>query len=246
MQAFDSEKREEKILKKKEERSRLANVIVSSVGILIFLTVCALVCIYLWPHIEAIIKDPALVRSLANRKGIVAIPVFILLQILQVVVAIIPGEALEIGAGAAFGWFGGFLLAQLGVMLGTVLIFAVSRRLGKSFVESITDGRKLVRFEKLDKSRHRDRIIFLVFLIPGLPKDILTYAAAFFDIRLVRFLTITLTARIPSIISSTLAADFLISKNYLTAIIIFVVTALISLLCFLLSEKILSNLENTK
>ncbi len=239
-------KREEKILKKKEERSRLANVIVSSVGILIFLTVCALVCIYLWPHIEAIIKDPALVRTLAKQKGIVAIPVFILLQILQVVVAIIPGEALEIGAGAAFGWFGGFLLAQLGVMLGTVLIFAVSRRLGKSFVESITDGKKLVRFEKLDKSRHRDRIIFLVFLIPGLPKDILTYAAAFFDIRLVRFLTITLTARIPSIISSTLAADFLISKNYLTAIIIFVATALISLLCFLLSEKILSNLENTK
>ncbi len=233
-------------MKKKEERSKLANVLVNSVGVMIFLVLCTVICIYLSPYFETILKEPETIRDIAEEKGIVAIPIFLLLQVLQVVVALIPGEALEIGAGAAFGWFGGFLLSELGVMLGTSLIFVISRKLGKRFIESITGGRKLMRFEKLDRSKHRDRIIFLVFFIPGLPKDVLTYAAAFFDIKLFKFLYITVIARIPSIISSTLAADFLISKNYVTATAIFVITAAISVICFLLSEKILAKIEKTK
>ncbi len=233
-------------MKNQRERSRIANILVNSVGVVIFLVICTVIFIYLSPYFETIIKQPDTIRNIAESKGITAVLVFLILQALQVVIAFIPGEALEIAAGAAFGWLGGFLLAQIGILLATALIFAVTRSYGKRFVESITDGRKLKRFEVLDKSPHRDRIIFLIFFIPGLPKDALIYAAAFFDIKILKFLYITMIARIPSIISSTLAADFLINKNYATAIAIFVITAAISVICFLLSEKILARVEKTK
>lgn len=215
-------------------------------GVAVFLAICIAICIYLSPHFETVIKDPEYLRRIAESKGALAIPAFLILQILQVVVALIPGEALEIGAGAAFGPFWGFLLAQLGVAIGTVIIFVISRRLGKRFIESITGGRQFKRFSRLDKSPHRDRIIFLIFFIPGLPKDALTYAAAFFDVSAARFLSITLIARIPSVLSSTIAADFLISENYPLALAIFIVTGIVSVLCFLLSEKILAKIEKTK
>lgn len=231
---------------KNKERSRFTNILINSVGVALFIIACIVICIYLSPYLETLLKKPDTIREIAEEKGVVAIPIFLLLQVLQIVVAVIPGEALEVGAGAAFGWFGGFLLSELGIMLGTVLIFAVTRKLGKRFVESITDGKRIKRFEKLDKSPRRDRIIFLIFFIPGLPKDILTYAAAFFDIGLLKFLVITMTARIPSVISSTLAADFLINGNYITSAVIFIITAVISALCFLLSEKILAKIEKTK
>lgn len=231
---------------KKKERSRSTNIFINSLGIALFLIVCIFICIYLSPYFETLLEKPDAIREIAEEKGIFAIPIFLILQILQIVIAIIPGEALEVGAGAAFGWFGGFLLSELGIVFGTGLIFFFTRKLGKRFVEIITDGKRLKRFEKLDKSPRRDRIIFLVFFIPGLPKDILTYAAAFFDIGLLKFLTITVIARIPSVISSTLAADFLINGNYITAAVIFIITAVISAFCFLLSEKILAKIEKAK
>ena len=163
---------EEKTLKENEKRAKIKNVIVNSIGVIIFFIICAIITVSVWPKISEFIKNPQKIRYLAASRGdSEAVAIFLLLQIFQVVVAIIPGEALEIGAGAAFGWLGGFILAEIGVALGTALIFAVSRIFGKRFTEALTDGKKIKRFEKLNESKKRDGIIFLVFLIPGLPKD---------------------------------------------------------------------------
>ncbi len=83
------------------------------------------------------------------------------MQVLQVVVALIPGEFLEVGAGIAFGWFGGFLLAQLGITIGTIIIFLIFRKLGKPIIMRYLGNDKLEKFEKLNNTPKRDLIIFL-------------------------------------------------------------------------------------
>lgn len=227
---------------KKETKERVINILVNSVGVAVFLVIAAIITVFLWPYVSEFLESPEKLQSFVSENGVFAVPLYLLLQVLQVVVALIPGEALEIGAGAAFGWFWGLILAEIGVALGTVIIFVVARKAGRRFVDAIVGGKKLKVFDKLNTHPRRDSVIFLVFLVPALPKDLLTYAAAFFDISMWKFILMTAIARIPSIITSTLAADFLIEGNYLAAALIFVLTGAAAIICFFLSEKIMAKI----
>lgn len=212
-------------------------------GIILFLLVCAGITLLAWPYIQGFIKTPEAFPQFVKENGLASVFLYLALQTLQVVVAVIPGEVLEVAAGVAFGWFGGLLLAEAGVAIGTIIIFTVFRRLGKPLVRSLLGPEKLARMEKLSGHPRRDGIIFFIFLIPGLPKDLLTYAAAFFDMTVWRFLLLTLIARIPSILTSTIAGRSIIQKDYKTAVIIFIITSIVAVLGFLFSEKIMKLLE---
>ncbi len=222
-----------------EKRGRLLNILVNSIGVIIFIAVCVAVTVLAWPYIGDFLSDPKKLPEYVAANGLVAVPLYLFLQILQVVVAVIPGEALEIGAGAAFGWFWGFVLAEIGVALGTLVIFFVARVAGRRFIDALVGGKKLKLFDKLNENPKRDTVIFFVFLIPGLPKDLLTYAAAFFDISVWKFILITAIARIPSIITSTVAAGFLIDGNYWAAVAIFALTGAAAVVCYFLSSHIM-------
>lgn len=227
---------------KKETKERVINILVNSVGVAVFLVIAAIITVFLWPYVSEFLESPEKLQSFVSENGVFAVPLYLLLQVLQVVVALIPGEALEIGAGAAFGWFWGLILAEIGVALGTIIIFLVSRKAGRRFIDAVVGGKKLKIFDKLNTHPRRDSVIFLVFLVPALPKDLLTYAAAFFDISMWKFILMTAIARIPSIITSTVAADFLIEGNYLAAALIFVLTGAAAMICFFLSEKIMAKI----
>jgi len=212
---------------------------ISIAGIVAFLIICATITVIAWPYMKGFINTPDAFPAFVQQNGLISILVYVALQVLQVVVAIIPGEFLEIAAGVAFGWFWGLLIAELGIALGTLIIFAVFRKLGKPLIHSMLGENKLAKLDRLNAHPKRDAIVFLIFLIPGLPKDLLTYAAAFFDMTVWRFLLLTLIARIPSIITSTIAGKSIIQKDYRTAIIIFLITSAIAILGFLFSEKIM-------
>jgi len=90
------------------------------------------------------------------------------------------------------------------------------------------------------------RLVFLLFFIPGTPKDVLTYFVGLTDMRLSTFLSITLIARIPSIVSSTICGQYLGKQNYLTAFIIIVITAAISLAGLILYRRIIKKKRQGK
>lgn len=212
-------------------------LIINIVGLLVFLLICVVVTILIFPYIKNFLKDPIAFKEYIKENGFVGGCLFILVQILQIIVSVIPGEVVEIAGGISFGWFFGLLLCELGVAIGTIIIFIVCKKFGRSIIDIYLGEGKLKRFDKLDKNPKRDNIIFLLFLIPGLPKDMLIYACAFFDISLSRFLLISLIARIPSIITSTIAGELILQKNYASAVIIFIITGAIALMGYLLYEK---------
>lgn len=169
--------------------------------------------------------------------------IFLLLQFLQIVIFLIPGEFIEIAAGISFGWFWGFVLCELGIFIASSFIYLISKKLGKPIIKQFVGKHQFEKLEKFNDSSKRDKIIFLIFFIPALPKDLLTYVACFFDISYRKLMVIICVARIPSIITSTIAGNYLINKQYLVAIIIFIVTGLITIICYLLSDKIMKRID---
>lgn len=149
--------------------------------------------------------------------------------IFQVVIALVPGEPLEIGAGYAFGAVEGTILVVIGITLGSIMVLGLVRKFGVKLVEVFFDIEKIKNLKFLQDEKRLDFITAVVFFLPGTPKDLLTYAVGLTDIKFSRFLLIVSVARFPSVITSTIGGSALGMANYKFAIIVFALTAVISL-----------------
>lgn len=154
---------------------------------------------------------------------------FLGIQVIQVVVAMIPGEPIEILAGILYGPLWGTLTCMLGIFIGSIIVYLLVRKLGMPIVSIFIDPEKFQNLRILQDERRFERIAFLLFFIPGTPKDLLTWAAGLIHIRPLRFFILSTIARLPSILTSTLAGTTLLSGDFSTTVLIFVVTGCISM-----------------
>jgi uncharacterized membrane protein YdjX (TVP38/TMEM64 family) len=152
------------------------------------------------------------------------------LQCVQIALALIPGEIIELGAGYAYGAVEGTIICLLGITLSSSAIFLLIKKVGVSLVETIISREKILESRFINTERKLKRLAFLLFFIPGTPKDAFTYLVALTDMKLSTFLSLTLIARIPSVLSSTISGQFLGEKNYVTAIIVYAITAVVSII----------------
>ncbi len=184
------------------------------------------------------IEDPAQYRTWIEGKGILAQISFLAMVFFQVLVAIIPGEPLEICAGYTFGAVEGSLLCMLGIALGSAAIFLLVRSLGVKLVEVFFSVEKIRSMRFLRESQKRNMLTFLIMFIPGTPKDLISYFIGLTDMKLYEWLIISTIARIPSIITSTVGGSALAEKNYKFAVIVFVIAAIISITGIIIYNKI--------
>ena len=157
---------------------------------------------------------------------------------LQVIIAWLPGEPLELGAGYAFGFWEGSLLCMIGIIIGSVTVFLLVRIFGRRFVTLFFSEEKIDSIPLLQDNKRLTLLSFVIFLIPGTPKDILTYGAGLTKMPLPSWLLICGVARIPSVITSTMSGSALGAKRYGFAAIVFGATLLISLGGLLLYRKL--------
>ena len=151
------------------------------------------------------------------------------LQILQVFIALIPGEVLETGAGYAFGPLWGTLICYVGLVIASTLVFLLTRRFGVKLVEVFVSREKINDLKFLREERKRNLLVFALFFIPGTPKDLLTYFVGLTDMKLGTFLLISLVGRLPSVLSSTVGGHLLGDENYMGAIWLYAITGAVSL-----------------
>ena len=133
-------------------------------------------------------------------------------------------------AGFVFGPVFGTLLCCAGVAIASSLVFVLARKFGVKLVEVFISREKINQLRFLNTEKKRDLLIFLAVFIPGTPKDLLTYFVGLTEIRLGAFLVISLAARIPSVVTSTFGGHLLGEGEYVLAIVIYALTAVISLL----------------
>lgn len=166
---------------------------------------------------------PPLVRALRNKEDFTAwinqqgfFKYFIMcgLMILQIIIAVIPGGPIEIAAGYAFGPVVGTLICVIGSLLGSTLVFFLARRYGMKLVRIFVSEEQLKANRLLKSKRSMHLALFIVFLVPGTPKDILTYLGGLTPIKMSAFLIITTIARFPAIVMATMGGYNFGTKNY--------------------------------
>ena len=197
-------------------------------GLGLFLVLFVLVAWYAGRPLVAFASEPERFQQWVDSQGLLAPVLFMGMVILQVVVAVIPGEPLEIAAGYAFGALEGTVLCVLGTLIGGVLVFLLVRRFGAQAVEVFFD---LEKFRSLRFFQDRRRLtfwVFLVFFLPGTPKDVLCYFVGLTDMRLRTWILVSAVARIPSIITATVGGSALGMGEYAFAAIAFLAALAIS------------------
>ncbi len=175
--------------------------------------------------------------------GVEAPALFVGLQVLQVVAAPIPGQAAGFAGGYVFGWRKGLLFTMIGLTLGSWLVFLLSRKLGRGFVERLNGAEAMKEFEALfikeqDKEKNlygkSKRVVcahglltfFIVMLLPGLPDDLVCFVAGLSGIPIWQLMIATLVGRFPGMLVLSLAGDGFSKAQSNTVSIIFIAVTL--------------------
>ncbi len=207
------------------------------ISIAVVVLLVALLTAFIWNWLASFSQEDF--QAYIQSFGALGWLVLLALQFLQVFIALIPGELLETAAGFAFGPILGTVLCYVGVALASTVIFLLTRRFGVKLVSIFVDPEKINQLRFLNTQRKRNNLIFLLFFIPGTPKDLLTYFVGLTDIRLGTFLSISLIARIPSVLSSTFGGYLLGEQNYWGAVWLYGITGIVSLLGLYTYNRIL-------
>ena len=189
------------------------------------------------PMLANAVKDPQKFRESLG-SGFASYLIFIGIQILQVIFAFIPGEAVEFAAGYVFGAFWGTVLCLIGVAIATAIVFGLTRLLGRKFTQIMLDKKDLKKLKFLNDEKNLEWIFAILYFIIGTPKDVITYFAGITKIKFGVFMAISTLCRIPSILTSAIAGQALGEENYLLSIIIFAVSALVALVGYFIYYKI--------
>ena len=217
-------------------------------GLAAFFVLVAIACLAAAPAIAELTEPGGLERVVEDVRNAGVGGVFMLLgfQFLQIVVAFIPGEVVQIAAGMMYGPWGGALIVIASCIVSSAFIFAVVHKLGAPFVRAMIPEKWMDKLEKFEKSEKLDVMVFVLFLIPGLPKDVFTYLVPMTDMRMRDFLFLSNVGRIPGILISTFGANGLVEGDYMQSIVLFAVAAAIAVVALVLHEKILHGLSTLK
>ena len=182
-------------------------------------------------------SDRVQIRQFISSFGSSAPPIFMLIQILQVLLAPVPGEATGFIGGYLFGVLPGFIYSSIGLTVGSWLNFVIGRLLGERYV------RKLIpadRFEKIDGAVKRQGVIvlFILFLFPGFPKDYLCLALGLSTLPIKIFILLAGLGRMPGTFALSLQGAFLYEKNYFLLGVLIGVCLILALLCYAYRKRI--------
>lgn len=191
-------------------------------AVLCILTVVGIVII------NAHFSDTDAIKAWVEGHFWLGMAVMLLVCAAQVVIAFIPGELVEIAVGYAYGGWLGALICIVGTTLGSVCAIFLARRFGRRLVESLYPRDKIDALPIINAPKKRNIMTFVLFLIPGTPKDLFTYVIGLTEMSIPLYIILTVFARFPSIIMSTLGGDALGNDKLLHAAVIFAVATVVS------------------
>lgn len=164
-------------------------------------------------HLFELATDREQLQALLTTMGWAAPAVFVLFQVLQVVLAPFPGEASGFVGGYLFGTLFGFVYSTVGLTIGSWINFSIGRYLGRRYVRKRIPRSQLDRFDILVKHRGLP-VVFLLFLLPGFPKDYLCLFLGLFPISGKIFLLMAAVGRMPGTLMLSLQGAALFERMY--------------------------------
>lgn len=236
---------EERLEKPVSDRPALARLTKADLfkfgGLIAFFVLMAVVCVAIAPLILELTEPGGVERVVQDVRNAGPGGVLILLgmQFLQVVVAFIPGEVVQVAAGMMYGPWGGAAVVLVGCVISSAFVFFIVHKLGAPFVRAMIPEKWMGKLEDFEGTDKLDVMVFVLFLILGLPKDVFTYLVPLTDMSMRNFLVLSTVGRIPGILMSTLAADGLMEGDIMRSVLLFLVAAGIAALAIVFHEKIM-------
>lgn len=202
--------------------------VLSLLAVAVFVVFCLLVSVFIGVPMVRLAEEPEMFREWVDSFGITGQLIFVGMVILQVIVALIPGEPLELAAGYAFGAVEGTLLSLVGIVLGSWIVFGSVRCVGPKLLEVFFADKEIRRLSFLRDPRKAKLLTFILMTIPGTPKDLLSYFAGLTPLTTRQWLSIVAVARIPSLVTSTISGAAAGEENYFLAGAVLSITLLAS------------------
>ncbi len=214
-------------------------------GLVACFAIFAGVFVAIWPYVSEIFEEGGTERLIEHMQqaGPLGVGILLALQLLQVIVAFIPGEVVQIVAGMLYGPVGGSLVILVGATIASAIIFELVHALGAPFIRAMVSDDFLDKFRAFERTGRLNAIVFILFLIPGLPKDVFTYLVGLTDMRLSTFLLLSILGRTPGVFVSCYAASSIMEGDYTTSAILFAALALIALVVIAFRDKLMEKLS---
>lgn len=172
--------------------------------------------------------------------------VFIFFQILQTVIAPIPGEVIQAAGGYIYGVPLGTIYTTVGMLIGAVIAFYFTRFIGGSFIQKLLERKNSKWITDIMNSKKFSIILLIFFIIPGLPKDLLIYAAGLTNIKPLRFFSILFIGRFPWLLASVSIGANLHYRNYIPTIIVSLIALISFILGILYKDKLIDKFSYDK
>lgn len=193
-------------------------------------------------HLYTFFLDRGKAITFIKSFGPWSVPVFISFQILQVILAPIPGEATGVIGGYLYGPILGTLYSTIGLALGSWLAFCLAHIFGEPLVEKIVKPETLRKYDSF--LEHKGRlVIFILYLIPGFPKDSLSYILGLSHMRALPFIVISTAGRLLGTGSLSLMGSFARNKQYDGLAIILIGCCVMVIVAYLYRDSLLSKLK---
>lgn len=220
------------------KNKKILKIIIAIIAIALFIGLI----IYIAPILKNLFTPEGrlLFKEKLDSFGFAKVLVLFALQVVQILLVFIPGEPLEILAGLCFGTFWGTIFVYISVGIVTTLVFLLVRKYGRAYVEKVFKKEKLDKIENskfFRNPKNIELVMLVLFIIPGTPKDLLVYLGGLLPIKSLRFILISVFARTPSIISSTLVGSSILNGNMKTSIIIYAVTFVVAFAVIFIVNK---------
>lgn len=222
----------------RKDKVKIFKIILMILVVIIFIGVI----IYLFPVMKDLSTTEGQIafRDKVESSGFWGMLSLFGLQVANIFLIVVPGEPIEIIAGMCYGAFWGTIFVMVSACIITIGIFFLVRKLGRKFVYDFCSKERIEKIEnsKLFKNPKKIEMIMLIlFLIPGTPKDLLVYLGGLLPIKASRFILISTLARIPSIISSTIAGDQLAVGQWQLGLILYAAIIVLVLIIIFIYNK---------
>lgn len=203
----------------KEHKRALIIIILSAIALF------SIIMYFGWPYVY-IFNNPEKTRELIVSAGPWGPLIYILMQLLQIIIAPIPGQVIGFIGGYLFGPVWGVIYTLIGATIGFTIVFILARKLGRPFVELFVNKKVLDKFDHLANEKGV-LIFFFIFLLPAFPDDIISFIAGLTTIRIPTLVIISLLGRLPGyIVLSFTGNGFVENFN------IFIVNIVVMLILF--------------
>jgi uncharacterized membrane protein YdjX (TVP38/TMEM64 family) len=224
--------------KNKAEPHLVAHIIL----LVVFLGLVTYISFKFGPAITRLVSHPKRFKEVIDAYGSASALLYILIQTVHVIILLIPGEIVQIAGGYAFGILLGTLYSVIGILAGTLIVFFATRVVGYPLVRTFVSPGKLKKFDFLINSSKSEIALFVLFLIPGFPKDTLIYISALTPVKPWRFLLICTIARFPGLWGSAYIGANLQKEDYVPVWIISGLALVLFVVGILAKDKIIGRL----